>query len=369
MAYTRPTGEQISFRSLNTGTHLLDTYLENCELGGRTLYDLLGDLFDTSGNPDPNIFAFRIEPSTQKFQVRVGTNASAPWNDVPDGTFFRPTGQYQIGFAYQNHDLFTYNDSLYIVNGGHTSGTTPDPNYTMLAVAGVNASVPTTKVQTAGNYNSFIQLNSTASQYEIVPFADSNIFYGLSTNGNSIELTTVGKDTVLSDYALVQSLYNYANGVTDPLVTDGFWDLSYNRPLAPPAPSVVFNYIYGDVNQDDNFSSLPGWSRSTPDMDDVNELATILQTQPAHVYDKGNTSYPTDYYWYWLNVIKPHITSNLSTYENMQIPVGTGTTPLFREVASSSSTSYDVDDYDEYIFSNGNLNLSVVNNQLVVNIL
>lgn len=369
MAFTRPTGEQINFRSLNTGTHLLDTYLENCELGGRPLYDLLGDLFDTSGNPDPNIFAFRIEPATQKFQVRVGTNATAPWNDVPDGTYFRPTGQYQVGFAYQNHDLFTYNDSLYIVNGGHTSGTLPDPNYTMLAVAGVNSSVPATKVQTAGNYNSYIKLNSTASAYEITPFADSNIFYGLNTNGNVIELTTVGKDKVLSDYGLVQSLYNYANGITDPLVTDGFWDLSYLAPNAPPTSSTVYSYIYGDVNQDDNFSTLPGYTRSTPDIDDVQELADILQNQPAHVYDKGNTSFPKDYYWFWLNTIKPHIISNQATYETMMIPDGSGTTPLFREVANSTSASYDVNDYEEWVMSNGNLDLAVVDNKLVVNIL
>ena len=367
MAYTRPTGEQINFRSLNTGTHLLDTYLENCELGGRTLYALLGDIFDSSGNPDPNIFAFRIEPATQKFQVRVGTNPSAPWNDVPDGTYFRPTGQYQIGFQYQNHDLFTYNDSLYIVNGGHTSGTLPDPNYTMLAVAGVNSSVPTTKVQTAGNYNSYIKLNSTASAYEITPFADSNIFYGLSTNGNSIELTTVGKDTVLSDYALVQSLHNYANSITDPLVTDGFWDLVYSAPLQ--TGTAQRDFIYGDINQDDMDSGAASFTHATPDTDDVNELANILQTQPAHVYDGTGTTHPQDYYWFWLNTIKPHITSNLSTYENMLIPDGTGTTPLFREVASSTSASYDINDYDEWVMSNGNLDLAVVDNKLVVNIL
>jgi len=369
MAFTRPTGEQINFRSVNTGTHLLDTYLENCELGGRTLYDLLGDVFDANGNPDPNIFAFRVEVATQKLQVRVGTNATAPWIDVPEGTFFKPTGNFQVGAVYQNHDLFSYNDNLYIVSEPHTAGAAPDLTKVMLAISGGNSIVPASNVDIAGNYNAFIRLNNTASAYEITPFADSNVFYGLNTSGNELEITTVGKDKVLSDSSLVQSLYNYANGITDPLVTDGFWDLTYSAPKAPPAPSIVYSFIYGDVNQDDNFSSLPGFAYATPDLDDVQELANILQNQPAHVYDKGNTSFPTDYYYFWLNTIKPHIIANQSTYENMLIPLGTGTVPLFQEVQSSQAQSFDIDDYDEYMLSNGNLNLSVTGNNLVVNIL
>ena len=33
MAETKPTGEQIRFRSANTGDHVLDTYLESAEIG------------------------------------------------------------------------------------------------------------------------------------------------------------------------------------------------------------------------------------------------------------------------------------------------------------------------------------------------
>jgi hypothetical protein len=53
----------------------------------------------------------------------------------------------------------------------------------------------------------------------------------------------------------------------------------------------------------------------------------------------------------------------------MMIPDGAGTTPLFREVANSTSASYDINDYEEWVMSNGNLDLAVVNNKLVVNIL
>ena len=51
MARTRVPSEQLNFRSANTGTHLLDTYLEDAEKGGLTLSALLSKLFDdATGN-------------------------------------------------------------------------------------------------------------------------------------------------------------------------------------------------------------------------------------------------------------------------------------------------------------------------------
>ena len=61
MAETRPTGEQLRFLSANTGEHVLDTYMEAAEIGGRTLSDLLDDLFDpaNSGTFRSENFEFR----------------------------------------------------------------------------------------------------------------------------------------------------------------------------------------------------------------------------------------------------------------------------------------------------------------------
>ena len=51
MSGTKPTSEQLRFNSANTGDQSLDTYLEAAEIGGRALAALLGDIFDSSGNP------------------------------------------------------------------------------------------------------------------------------------------------------------------------------------------------------------------------------------------------------------------------------------------------------------------------------
>ncbi len=54
---TRATGEQVRFISALTGDHVLDAYLEACEKGGRTLYDLLDDLFNPDGSKSLGLFS------------------------------------------------------------------------------------------------------------------------------------------------------------------------------------------------------------------------------------------------------------------------------------------------------------------------
>ena len=73
MAITRPTADQLTFRSSANGVQNLDIYLEEAERGGRRLGDLLSDLFDTSGQFANDAFQFRVNSTTRQLQVRVGT--------------------------------------------------------------------------------------------------------------------------------------------------------------------------------------------------------------------------------------------------------------------------------------------------------
>jgi multidrug efflux pump subunit AcrA (membrane-fusion protein) len=83
MSETRIRGEQLRFVSTNTGSHILDTYLEAAEVGGRSLADLLGDVFDASdGSFRADLFEFRENPSTAgELQFRVGdyVDPNAGW--------------------------------------------------------------------------------------------------------------------------------------------------------------------------------------------------------------------------------------------------------------------------------------------------
>ena len=124
MGITRPTGEQLRFRSATTGDHILDTYMENSEKGSRTLPDLMDDLFDSSGVFRAANFEFRFDSTNDKIQFRAGNfaNSNTGWTDIT--TFFDITGTFSASTTYNNFDLLTLtNKDVYIVHG-LSSGTT-----------------------------------------------------------------------------------------------------------------------------------------------------------------------------------------------------------------------------------------------------
>lgn len=120
MAITRPTGEQLRFLSANTGEHILDTYMEAAEIGGRQLSDLLDDLFDpaNSGTFRSENFEFRYNATTSNLQFRAGvfSNSSASFVDVT--SFFSVEGTFSTSTSYNNFDLVTVaNSDVYLVHG------------------------------------------------------------------------------------------------------------------------------------------------------------------------------------------------------------------------------------------------------------
>ena len=108
MAFTRPTGEQISFRSATTGTHVLDTYLEACEKA------LAFRVNQTSG----------AEPT---LQARFGNfvDANDGWLDT-NQKFFRQKGVYASGESYERLDMVQNSQKVLVCITAHTSASTVD---------------------------------------------------------------------------------------------------------------------------------------------------------------------------------------------------------------------------------------------------
>ena len=119
MAQTRPRLEQIVFKSAKTGSHSIDTYLENAEIGNRTLAQLMGDLFDTNGNfaPEEILPEFQIDQTGGQTKLQYRTDATNPWEDLIG--FFNDRGNFATGTAYNALDLVTVTEgsaiNLYIV--------------------------------------------------------------------------------------------------------------------------------------------------------------------------------------------------------------------------------------------------------------
>jgi len=74
MARTRVPSEQLQFRSELTGSHLLDKYLEDAEYGSQTLAQLLGKIFNDSGDIDLIDFQYDNTAENQRLFVRIGTD-------------------------------------------------------------------------------------------------------------------------------------------------------------------------------------------------------------------------------------------------------------------------------------------------------
>ena len=124
MAFTRPTTDQVNFRSSKTGTHLLDTYLEACEKGNFTLPVLMSNLFDdTSGGLNPNAISFRVKPNdvNNTFQARFGiyTDPNLGWFDT-NQFFFRQKGAYTAGVAYERLDMVQSGQKSFVCIEAHT---------------------------------------------------------------------------------------------------------------------------------------------------------------------------------------------------------------------------------------------------------
>lgn len=149
---TRPTGEQLRFISALTGNHILDTYLESAEKGGRTLADLLADIFDEStGLFRADIFEFRIT-TDRSFQFRIGDfpDATTGWQNVTDNPYlFRARGAWAATTAYAATDIVTTNNSTYYCVTPHTSTASFDATKWAVMSDGTTLNSILTSAQTA----------------------------------------------------------------------------------------------------------------------------------------------------------------------------------------------------------------------------
>lgn len=125
---TTPKTEQVQFRSSKTGNHNLDTYLEACELGNKTLPNVMGTLFDSStGSVISTAVQFRIKPDTVEntLQARFGnyTNDVDGWTDM-NQTVFRQRGTYTTSQSYNRLDFVEDDSKYWVCTIAHTSSST-----------------------------------------------------------------------------------------------------------------------------------------------------------------------------------------------------------------------------------------------------
>ena len=118
---TRPRAERIRFVSEYTGEHVLDSYLEHAERGGRTLSDLMSDIFNTSGQFNADLFEFRTNNSQLQIRVGIYSDASVGWTDIQP--VLRSGGIYANHTVYNQLQMVIVGTKLYMVDADNQSFT------------------------------------------------------------------------------------------------------------------------------------------------------------------------------------------------------------------------------------------------------
>ena len=156
MSITRPTGEQLTFKSAKTGDHVLDTYLESVERGTKTLSDLMDEIVDSSGNLKTSIFQFRETPIVNNvrsgiLQARVGTylDANAGWANISSANFatFVTDCQTALSSATTQANLATSNGAAQVALATTQAGLATTNGAAQVALATTQAGLATTNGQ------------------------------------------------------------------------------------------------------------------------------------------------------------------------------------------------------------------------------
>lgn len=130
MARTRVPSEQLTFRSENTGTHLLDTYLEDAEMGGLTLATLMGKIFADDGSIGLLTFTYDDTVGQQSISVQIGTDGT-PTEIADFAQFFTDVNAIKS----QTENLLDQFQDNYL--GPHSSDPTTDGDGDALTVGDI----------------------------------------------------------------------------------------------------------------------------------------------------------------------------------------------------------------------------------------
>ena len=183
MATTKISSDQLIFRSATTGDTLLDTYLENAERGGKTLGQLMTDIFDNSGNfigattIDPADFHFRFDPSNPS-DLQFRWNGDPIWTTV--GTV--PTGGGTGDMLKANNlsdltNVVTAKANL-LLGALADASTVTTPLITNAAVTPVKMSL--------GTANRLLGYNAGGSPSEVTPSTGLSLVGGVLTSAPRI---------------------------------------------------------------------------------------------------------------------------------------------------------------------------------------
>jgi len=227
MSITRPRGEQIVFSSSKTGDHVLDNYLEACERNNVSLYDMLDQAWDNTGQFRTDIYEFRESPTAAgRLQIRINPNID-PLSDWADAT---------------TTDLQQYIDTT--STQAATATTQAGIATTKAAEAAASASAAATDATTADDAATLVTskmptINNAISLTQSINFPSPSIndlgkYLRVNNDGTGLEFKAGpkgGGDYVLADSTLASYVVKTLEFSPNNLAPSGTWQVATDAVL------------------------------------------------------------------------------------------------------------------------------------------
>jgi hypothetical protein len=216
---TKPRTDQVRFRSSSNGETILDAYLEAAEKGGRSIGDLLSDIFDSTGAYRTDVFQFREDPlEPGVFQVRIGdfVDPEAGWTDITTTSFqsFITACEIQVAIAADHADVATTQAGTATTQAGIAT--------TQAGIASTQAGISTTKAGEAAASASAADASADAADVSEANAAASAAAAALSAAAAAASAASIAAGPVYSINGKVGVVFLDPTDVTTVAPTLGF---------------------------------------------------------------------------------------------------------------------------------------------------
>jgi len=343
---TRPRAERIRFVSEYTGEHVLDAYLEHAEKGGRTLPDLMGDIFNTSGQFNADLFEFRTFNSHLQIRVGIFSDANTGWEDIQP--LLRSGGAYANHTTYNDLELVTVGTKIYLVNADNQSFTSvaafeASANTSLLFdLAGASdeaAAIATAQAVLAGEYAEAAEQDLADLQALIDAF-ETPVTGSLALAQAAASTATATKSQIDDIYADIQDIEDDINAN---LATSASQITQANNTLSST------NTLLASVQSVANQNTTDIAAIQTAQQTNTNQLASIQSSQTA--LDQTATSISstqsqltTDVATNATNLASINATLNDAGYLAVEAAISTSIATLYANITDINDL---VDDFDD----------------------
>ena len=367
---TRPRAERIRFVSEYTGEHVLDTYLEHTEKGGRTLPDLMGDIFNTSGQFNADLFEFRTFNSQLQIRVGIYSDPNIGWTDIQP--VLRSGGIFATHTTYNQLEMVIVGTKLYIVNSdGNSFATAADfeasPNTDLLfdtaGVADTAEQVATQQAELARGYAEAADQDLTDLQNLIAAF-ETPVTGSLALAQAAASTATTTKGLIDTIYADIQQIEIDINAN---LTTSANQITSANTTLSSANTLLASVQSVANQNTTDIAAIQTAQSTNASQITSIQTSQTALDASATSI-SNTQSQLTTDVATNTTNLASINSTLTDAGYLAVEAAISTSIATLYANIADINDLADDFDDIETVTtipaFASGVANLGTLTTQI-----